>query len=332
MNVATHEHIKIFNREKDPKPLRRKPTLIETLFPTVRFRRDLARKEEAINSNLARYRAETEMKIASMEATQRELERKLLHKEQIILAQKELMKMKTSGKSEEKAMTTRLPQTADEQAKLFTKIISQEIHDLRTPLTAVTGAAMVLESEELPPSVSRLISMIVKNSLKMKGMLEDTLLCNKLLHGKVELNKKSYDIAEQISGIVNDQTLAARGQKKEISFKSSLESIHICGDELKLGRVFENLISNAIKFSTKHVSVSLETYGKKVIVKVDDDGAGVAEEIRHKVFEMFSTDMINGNGFGLTNAKRITEMHGGDIVLESEVGEGSTFVVTLPLA
>lgn len=325
--VATLGPVRIFSRKEDPQPLRRRRnTLIETIFPTVRFRRDLAKAEDAHNARVARYRAETEMKIASLEAAQRDLKRKLMEKEM----QNELMRLNAGGKAEENTATAGFPQTSDEQEKLFAIRMAQEVHDLRNPLTTIMGAAMALESEDLSANVARLVDMMVKNAQKMKGMIEDTLQCTKLLRGTIELNKKSYDAARQLSGIVEGQTLTAHARKKEISFESSLGSIHICGDKRRLGRVFENLISNAIKNCTKEVSVSIETDGKNVIVKVGDDGDGVAEEKRHKIFELFGSNSNDGNGIGLSNAKHITELHGGSIVLESEVGKGSTFVVTLP--
>lgn len=325
--AATHEQIQIFNRKMDPQPLRRKPTLIERIFPTIRFRHDLAMKEDAINSSIARCRAEAEMKIASLEAAQRDLERKLVEKEM----EKELIRLKADGKIKEKTVITELPQNAEELAKFFTMKMSIETHDLRLPLTVIMGAAMTLESETLPPSVAKLVNMIINNTQKMKGMIEDTLQCNKLLRGKIELNKKSYDIARQLYGIVEGQTLTARSYKKELSFESS-GPIHICGDELKLDRVFENLIFNAIKNSTNRVSVNIETDGKSAIVKVADDGNGIEEERRQKIFELFGTNRNDGNGIGLNNALNLTKKHGGSITLWSEVGKGSTFVVTLPLA
>ena len=89
--IATLGPVRIFNRAKDLQPLRRTPTLIEKMFPTVRFRHDLAKKEDAINSTLAMHRTETEMKFAMLEAKQRELERKLAEKDMIIAAQDGLM-------------------------------------------------------------------------------------------------------------------------------------------------------------------------------------------------------------------------------------------------
>lgn len=146
---------------------------------------------------------------------------------------------------------------------------------------------------------------------------------------------KLFSLDEQIRKTI--LILEVQWSKKKIEFDIELDEISIIGDEHLLQEVWLNLIQNAIKFSNQNgkIKVSLSKNADTVKVKITDEGIGIAEEDKNRIFERFykgeKSRSKDGNGLGLVIVKKIVELSNGKVYFESEMGKGATFIVDLPL-
>ncbi|VVB73313.1 Methanogenesis regulatory histidine kinase FilI [uncultured archaeon] len=299
----------------------------------MRFRHDLAKKEEAINAKIAQLEKENREYAAEMESRLSSAKAAELRLKDEIAKLKEERKGSLSGFAQfdfKAKMIIREAEKEEEARKEFAKMIARVVHDFKTPLMMVKTSMAILEEEPLNDTGKSMTRMALRGADSLQALVDDVLICNKLEHGAIELDRKRYDLADQLRYLVNGSRKDAESKDKEISLNTEI-GVFVDADPLRLERAFGNLISNAVKYGKKTVTISVRKEGSSAIVTVSDDGAGMEEKMRSKVFkgqEMMTVDLINGNGFGLTNAKRLVDMHGGNIKL---VG-GSTFVVTLPIS
>jgi len=318
----------------------RKLTKLEVLLSRIsprrkevnEFRQDLAKTEESINFYIEKIEREHRQHVAEMEArhaSDRATEQRL--KERI--AELEAERKRSLGKGFAAyafAERTVINQAEEEeqQRKDFAKMLARITHDFKTPIMIIRTAMLMIKEGLKEGSDKKMSDMVLQGADSLSALVEDVLTCNKLEHGAITLEKKRYDIAEQLRYLVNGSRKYASDKGKEIEFNTE-PGVFVNADAFRMEQALGNLLSNAIKFSKNKVTVSVKKEGDSAVVTVSDDGNGIEEEMRSKVFkgqEMMTVDLINGNGFGLTNAKRLVDMHGGSIRL---VG-GSTFVVTLP--
>lgn len=336
--------VRIFTRKEDPQPLRRRPnTLIEKIFPTVRFRLDLAKKEDALNARIAemetdkqQYMAELESRYASAKAAENELLKvvtelkgTLNDKEMVMKSQDLILEMRDNQLKEKEGLLKQKEKQLDEQRKRFIKTISSITHDMKSPLTTIKGFASVLKEDGVESG-----DPMYSSAIALENIVEDILLYNKLEFSAVVLKKENYNLTEQMGRLIEGNRKYALHEKKNIELVfDAREEMHVYGDKARLERVFGNLLSNAMKYGKRKVEISISRTASAVTISIYDDGKDMDEEVKSKIFrgeEMVTEDLVNGNGFGLTNSKRLVDMHGGRIHLESIAGKGKTFVVTLP--
>jgi len=217
--------------------------------------------------------------------------------------------------------------------------ISMASHELRNPLTALKLQTSLLHRQlarqGLQASAPALSSMEVQIN-KITRLVEELLDVSKIQSGKLEYLQETVDLDALLREITDmmqqtnpSHTLVVRG-----AVQTSL-----IGDRDRLGQVFTNLISNAIKYSpdAETVEMDLSASPETVTIRVHDHGLGIPREQRDKIFERFyraagpKQRAIPGLGMGLFIVAEIVKRHGGTITVESEVGKGSTFTVTLPL-
>ena len=294
-----------------------------------RLRGDLQKKESALKVQFDQIRKEHNSYVAEMEIETLAKDRKiaelqnqideavmaLANKEQTITFQKELIKKKD--------------QKIEKQIKEFTKTIARAVHDLKSPLTGIKSSADALSEFSFSGDVKTLLGIIISGSNDLAGMVEDILLTNKLTHNAIILDKKTFSLTAQVKELVEQNKEYSKKIRKRIEFKSEGD-ISIHADELKIKRAIGNLLSNALKYGRTSVSVSISETPNEIALDIVDDGKGFDEEIRNKVFsdtEMTTTDLINGNGFGLTNAKRLIELHGGKVNLAEENQKSTKFMI-----
>ncbi|MFW6097821.1 MAG: sensor histidine kinase [Chloroflexota bacterium] len=225
--------------------------------------------------------------------------------------------------------------------ELKNQFLGMAAHDLRNPLQAIQGFAEFLRDNDdtLPVEERReLLEIILRSSRFMGELVNDLLDVARIESGKLALNLAALDLVELARKNVElNRTLAAG---KGIELQLECEQLPpISADHNKIEQVFNNLISNAIKYShpDSRVTVSLTHPAEDhVLIAVSDEGQGIPADQLDRLFRPFSTTTVRGTGgekstgLGLVIVRKIVEGHGGTIRVESEVGVGSTFYVTLP--
>jgi signal transduction histidine kinase len=213
-------------------------------------------------------------------------------------------------------------------------------HELRTPLNAIIGFSQVLRERmfgELNPKQEEYLDDILASAYHLLSLINDVLDLSKVEAGQIELELRSFSLREALeSGVVTVRERASdEGVRVELSADPKLDPVD--GDERRVRQVVFNLLANAVKFTPPGgcVQVSAARLNGEVRVAVADTGPGVAPEDRDRIFEKFQQTDVGlavreGTGLGLALSKRLVELHGGRIWVESEVGAGSTFVFTLP--
>ena len=213
-------------------------------------------------------------------------------------------------------------------------------HELRTPLNAIIGFSEVLLERmfgELNERQDEYLRDIWGSGRHLLELLNDILDLSKIEAGQMVLNRSGFAVGKSLEyclSLVREQALK---QKIHLSLEVDPEVGLLDADRLRFRQVVLNLLSNAVKFTpdSGRVDVRASIQGQDLVVTVSDTGVGVAAEDRQRIFDSFQQGtrppgQAEGTGLGLTLSKRIVELHGGRIWLESEVGRGSTFGFVLP--
>ena len=213
-------------------------------------------------------------------------------------------------------------------------------HELRTPLNAVIGFSEVLLERmfgELNDRQADYVQDILDAGRHLLALLNDVLDLSKVEAGRMELEVTTFPAADAIQGVLALVRERAGQHGVELRFDATGAPTHITADELRLKQVLLNVIGNAVKFTPEGGSITVRawTEGPEVLVTVTDTGIGIAESDRSRIFDSFqqgarSASSTEGTGLGLTLTRRIVELHGGRMWLESELGVGSTFGLALP--
>jgi signal transduction histidine kinase len=214
-------------------------------------------------------------------------------------------------------------------------------HELRTPLNAVLGYAELIQDGiygEVPAKMQDVLERIQQNGRHLLGLINDVLDLSKIEAGQLTLAPADYSMRELVLDVVSATEALAAEKKLALEVDVPPDLPRGRGDERRLTQVLMNLVSNAIKFTeTGSVAIRAKVEDGSFVVAVTDTGVGIAEGDRERIFEEFqqvdssSTRRKGGTGLGLAIARRIVELHGGRIWVESAQGEGSTFAFTLPL-
>jgi signal transduction histidine kinase len=216
-------------------------------------------------------------------------------------------------------------------------------HELRTPLNAVIGFSEMLSEKvfgDLNEKQDEYVSDIHGSGKHLLSLINDILDLSKIEAGKLELSLSTFPLEEAIAGalMLTRERAFGRGIQQVPEIESDLGSIE--ADERKVKQILVNLLSNAVKFTDTGgvVTVRARRLNDVFEIAVADTGIGIAPEEQSLVFEEFrqagedDAKRAEGTGLGLALVKRLTELHGGRIHLESELGRGSCFTVTLPLS
>jgi len=219
------------------------------------------------------------------------------------------------------------------------------IHDLRSPLTVLMGSMDFMQgafAKQDSENFAMLLEMAQRSSKRMLGMVNELLDISKLESGELILHPEAIDARSLIEDVVaRFAPLATSAQiTLEISVASNLPPLHV--DTQLIGRVLHNLLDNAIKFTPDGGHIRLwarpdpESASDRLRVGVSDTGPGIPPEEQPRLFEKFQQvssveGRRAGTGLGLPFCKLTVEAHGGWIWVESEVGKGSTFIMTLPI-
>jgi signal transduction histidine kinase len=214
-------------------------------------------------------------------------------------------------------------------------------HELRTPLNAILGyTELILDSVygEMPEKARRVLDRVQRNGRHLLGLINDVLDLSKIEAGQLSLSLADYSLNNVIQSVFS--AVEPLASEKQIKLKIDIvpELPQGRGDERRLTQVLLNLVGNAIKFTDSgEVAITGSSANGAFNVAVRDTGPGISEADQAKLFQEFQqadnsiTRKKGGTGLGLAISKRIIEMHGGKIWVESVVGQGSTFSFTLPV-
>jgi PAS domain S-box-containing protein len=228
-----------------------------------------------------------------------------------------------------------------ETMELKSQFISIVSHELRTPLAALKeGVAIVLDEVvgKLNKKQKEFLDIAKRNTDRLRDLIDDVLDFQKLKSEKIELDIQSNEIEKVLSEVIETMALYAKKRQVELSFTFAKELPKAKFDRAKIIQVLSNLISNAIKFTPEkgRVSVDVRHQNEDWIISVNDTGIGIPREAIPKIFAPFYCvhrrgKQIQGTGLGLAIVHKIVIMHGGRIEVVSEVDQGTTFTVFLPL-
>ena len=222
------------------------------------------------------------------------------------------------------------------------QFVSTVSHELRTPLTSIKGALDLVNSGALgpvPEKMHSLLEMASKNGLRLSNLIDDVLDLQKIEAGEMKFRCEVIDLHMLIrEAVASNQGLAERYRVKIEEAAPGNEPVHVIADEPRLMQVLSNMISNAAKFSSDggQVRVGCERLGDTARIYVQDNGIGIPENAREKVFDRFSQvdssdeRHVGGTGLGMNISKEIVEHFDGTIDFVSELGVGTTFFVDLP--
>jgi signal transduction histidine kinase/DNA-binding response OmpR family regulator len=213
-------------------------------------------------------------------------------------------------------------------------------HELRTPLNAIIGFSEVLLERmfgELNERQDDYLRDIWSSGKHLLELLNDILDLSKIEAGQMVLNRSEFAVSESLEYCLSMVRERALKQKIQLGLEVGPEVGLLDADRLRFRQVVLNLLSNAVKFTPEggRVDVRASMRGQDLTVLVTDTGVGVPAEDRERIFDSFQqgtrlSGQAEGTGLGLTLSKRILELHGGTIWVESEAGQGSTFGIALP--
>lgn len=221
--------------------------------------------------------------------------------------------------------------------EMFRKdFINNFSHEFKTPIVSIRGFAKQLEREDLTEEQRKeYISIIVSESDRLANMASNVLLLTKLENQTIVTDKTVYRLDEQLRGSI--LLLEKQWDDKDIDLDLDMDEVEFRGNEEMVAHIWVNLINNAIKFSPVggRLTISLKEADGAAVVRIADEGEGMDETTQKRIFEKFyqgdTAHTTEGNGLGLSLVKRIVDLCGGSIEVESAPGRGTAFTVRLPI-
>ena len=214
-------------------------------------------------------------------------------------------------------------------------------HELRTPLNAILGYTELIVDKiygEIPPKALTTLERVQANGKHLLGLINDVLDLSKIEAGQINLTLTDYSVKDIVYNVYSAVESLANNKKISLKVDIAPELPQAHGDERRLTQVLFNLVGNAIKFTDDgEVAIKASSSNGSVTVAVHDTGPGISAADQEKIFEEFqqadssTTKEKGGTGLGLAIAKRIVEMHGGRLWVESQLGQGATFSFMVPV-
>jgi signal transduction histidine kinase len=228
-----------------------------------------------------------------------------------------------------------------EASKHKSQFLANMSHELRTPMNAILGYTELIMDNiygEPTEKMRGVLTRVQSNGKHLLGLINDVLDLSKIEAGQLSLSLADYSVKDIVHSVFSSVESLAKNKKLDLKVElpQKLPAAH--GDERRLTQVLLNLVGNSLKFTDKgEVAIRAEAANGSYTISVRDTGPGIAIEDQHKIFEEFqqadssTTKEKGGTGLGLAISKRIVEMHGGRLWVDSSLGHGSTFSFSIPL-
>lgn len=219
---------------------------------------------------------------------------------------------------------------------LQTDFVSNVSHEFKTPINAIEGYTMLLQStENIDEAENEYIEKILFNTRRLSSLVSNILLLSKLENQSIQTHREMYALDEQIREDI--LALESLWEPKNIEFDVDLDAVRFYGNKNVLHHVWSNLLSNAVKFSPNGGTIRMRLFkeGEKIVFYVEDNGPGLSEEAKKHLFDKFyqadTSHKEEGNGLGLALVKNIISLCDGEISAENIECGGCRFTVTLPI-
>lgn len=217
---------------------------------------------------------------------------------------------------------------------LQTDFVSSVSHEFKTPINAIEGYATLLQgAENLDDTQKTYVEKIIYNTSRLSDLTRSILLLSKIENQAIPTNQIYFDLDEQIRQSI--VALEPAWVAKDIEFDVELDDTTYCGNEALMRHVWDNLISNAIKFDPQGglVRIRLTQQSNRILFTIEDSGPGISEEAQKRIFDKFyqadSSHKSEGNGLGLALVKRILTLEDGSVRVENLAAGGCRFTVEL---
>jgi signal transduction histidine kinase/DNA-binding response OmpR family regulator len=234
---------------------------------------------------------------------------------------------------------------AEQASRAKSEFLANISHEVRTPLNALMGLTRMLMDSPLTPEQANWLQLMDNSAQSLLTLLNDILDLSRIEAGKLQMEHTRYELAAELEEIVGPYGEQARGKPLAFDLNVSPDLPRwVMGDPGRLRQVLGNLLSNAIKFTPKGGQVTVRASAqaapngeKRLLIQVQDTGVGIAKRHQGSIFDPFTqadasvARFHGGSGLGLAICSKLVRLMGGAIALESDLGQGSLFTVTLPL-
>jgi len=227
---------------------------------------------------------------------------------------------------------------ADEMRRDFVANVS---HELRTPLSILRGYIETMRDDPKMPRAecARILEVMEQHSKRLGLLANDLLTLAQLESGTSSPQLNDVDFGQFLAGLVRDWKRKFMAKNLKVAIDLPADFSIVRADEALLREIFDNLLDNAVKYSSKHGEIHLgaQRRGSEIVLSVSDDGVGIGQEDLPRIFERFyradkaRSGELGGTGLGLSIVKHIAQLHGGRVEAESELGRGTTIRVILPV-
>ncbi len=241
----------------------------------------------------------------------------------------------------QKEMASARAQELEKINRVKSEFLANVTHELRSPVNAIIGLAELLRMAADKGSVEQIkerLSFMISSATNLRTVITNILDLSKIEAGKMEVVRQTFDATALVADIAETTRVLVGRKPVQVKVLAPSMRVMVTTDSIKLRQIIMNLASNAAKFTERgEITIALSLIGNKLEIAVSDTGPGIREEHMEKLFMAFSqiedakTKSHEGTGLGLTISKNLAELIEGSISVESVYGEGTTFIVSLPL-